>query len=204
MPISAKLSAEGVWAWIAQNGAAVRMERVNAAMRRSQKQALTEWARDLKGGDVGLALRFQPEAFGVLGLTERGDKYQKRQRRTLGGIYPYVAPLSRGGEPSGKMRRAVLGGGYSITNKNNGGGVVTTQLAITGARILNRLPDPYRSIYTREFLGLDRGGRRDAVWITNRANELTKQALFKELTGARRVWLNGQAAEQNGASEGAA
>lgn len=175
-------------------------------MRKAQKQAIGEWAQ-LRGGDTGLALRFEPEAIGVLGLTPRSQKYQSRQIKTLGDRYAYVAPLSRGKSqlsPSGTMRRSVMGGGYSITGKNGGDTVVTTQMSITGARILNRLADPWRTIYTREFLGLDRGGRRDAVWITERANALTKDYLFKELTTARKTFLSAQASAQNAASEGSA
>ncbi len=186
MVLKISLSGTGFVSWIASNGASARADKIKAAMRKAQKQAIAEWTQ-LAGGSVGLALRFQPEAFGTLQLSERSTGYMRQQMRTLGKIYPYVAPFTKSGQisPSGTMRRLVLGGGYDIASKNSGGDTVTTQFSVTGARILNRLKDPWRTTYTREFLALDRGGRRDAQWITNRANELTRQYIFREMTGGR-------------------
>ncbi len=206
MAASVKLSAEGLWSWIMGNPDLVRKERVVAALRKAQKQAITEWCA-LPAGPVGLAGRFIPSAFSTLGLTPRSQSYQKRQRKTLGAAIPYVGPLNRGKQlsPSGSMRRAVLSdGGHRITNKNNGGTVATTILSLGGARILNIGSSKNAAAYRREFLGLDRGGRRDVDWIVTRANDLASQFILREIQSARRIRLRDQAKAQAEYNEGAA
>lgn len=194
--LRAELTANGVWTFLLANPEAVQRERILTIVKNAQKQAFDEWTKTV-GGSVGLALRFRPEAFGVLQLTRRSTGYQTRQIKTLGSLYPYVAPLSKKTEgntskPSGQMRNEILGGGYNIQGKNTGNNVATTQLSITGARTLNLLgtSGPQASgkgpIYRREFLGFDRGGRRDAEWLVKRANELTQDMLLKELQNGGR------------------
>lgn len=197
-------TADGLWAWLANNPGTLRRERVYAILRKAQKQTLTEWTQ-MRASGVGLAMRFDPQSAALLGLTQRSPKYREQQRRTLGGIFPYVAPLSRGRlqlSPSGTMRRAVLGGGFGIASKNTGGEVVTTQITVTGARILNYNNSPNAALYRREFLGFDVGGRRDAEWIKRRGNELAGPALLMEIQRANRRTIIAYGAELDALTAG--
>jgi hypothetical protein len=183
MPVEITWTASGVWAWLAAHPEAVKRQKIRAVVRAAQKQAFEEWC-GIRVGMVGLGARFTANAFNLLRLTPRSTGYQARQRKVLGRVLPYVSPT----KTSGTMERLTLGGGWNVTNRN-GTDDVTTVMAITGARQLNLLREPFGPIYRKEFLGFKDGGARDAVWIRRRAEVLMHAELVAEMKRAQRRTL---------------
>ena len=190
MAVEIQLTADGLWTWLAENPDAKRTRIVSREVRRGHKTAFTDWATRGRPGrrapPASLGARFGGQAMALYGLSRRTVKYEARVRRFYGGRYlPYTSPSKQGGgglTASGEHLRDMVTrpGGFRVAGRNNTGAVVTTTLRLGAARILNFHPK-----YRAEFIGFNRNDRISPKWITNRANGLATQALFKRFKRGR-------------------
>jgi hypothetical protein len=205
--ITVTWTASGLWAWFADNPGAIAAARLKTLIRKAQKQTFQEWLGMKSGQPVGIGLRFSERGFNALALSMRAASYRHHQQKRLGRALPYTSPQGSSlGGASGSMRDAILGGsGTRVTAKNDGQDTVTTQMAITGANVLN-MPNPAGTnpLYRRQFLAFDAGGKLDAEWLRNRSNELAWLFIAQDLQKAQRRVLRAQATLQNDAAAGAA
>lgn len=188
---------QGAFAWMQRNRGALTQAEVARIALLAQSQAFAEWAT--RSGDRSLRVRFDPKAFGLLGLRRRSPGYERRHLKAYGKVIPYFSPrrrsylgaamaltaprinpvaLLRALAPKGKHARdltLVPGSGWNLHPLARSRTVVT-RFTVRGMRILNR-GGARLEIYRRQFLAFGAGGRGDGQWIANRANELAMEHL---------------------------
>lgn len=164
----------GMFAWLRSPRWRADVRRIT---RKANKQAINEWLT--RRHSPALRDRFKPGQRGRLQLAQRSPGYERRQVKFFGRVLPYRSPTHRGTFGTGHMAELILKQKrFRVAAANNTGDVVVTRFRITGARILNRIKQPYGDQYRREFLRLRHGSNRaDRDWIERRSQELIWQGL---------------------------
>jgi hypothetical protein len=173
----------GVFTWLEVNPGAIRAKKLRTLARRAHKRALTEIATMEEF--PGIQNRFSAHAFAKYGLSERGERYQKWQRRVFGHVIPYFSPKQKDVHMEFLMK--VPEAGFRVAGTNGGDAVITT-LYLPGARILNRIAEPFGEIYRSEFLNLkgSAGGRATGEWVKQRSASLYLALIAQEIQRAPR------------------
>jgi hypothetical protein len=215
MAVSMKIRGTGLWKWFLKHGTAVRIEIIAEIAARAQYQAWSEWST--RKGDESLGIRFEHRGFGQLGLTPRSLNYREKQYKSFGQTLPYVGPrgsfnalaLAKAiAKSKWNTREVILSGmrdprrshardvvkmprsGFNVKLKGQRT-VVKTVYTLPGMKIINRIAPPRGPVYRREFLQFEGRGRRDAIWINRRANELMVEGLTMALTAAGVFTIDG-------------
>lgn len=173
--------ATGLWAWLDAESDTQRGRVVARLATQASSMAWDEFVAGKlpKDPDGGLKMRFSPRAWDLLGLTARSGKYERYKQKKMGGRnLPYTSPRK-----TVHMRDmlGVKGAGYSVRPIADSEGVVTTQLNLPGARILNAIKKPWGAIYRQEFLQLARRAKHQADAVVARALEILLQLLRQHI-----------------------
>jgi hypothetical protein len=207
MAVTLELQGRGFWAWLKRHHVSLRVQLLAEIIARAQAQAFVEWAT--RSGDESLQVRFTERAWGLKGFAPRSMGYQKRQLKAFNKLLPYVSPRStfnalavakaitttnpnartilRALQPKGPharelVRQPIAGFNIRVRQRSRS---VKTSMTLPGMRILNRLADPWGSIYRKEFLAFHGGGSADGRWISKRANEIAATEIFAAMARER-------------------
>jgi len=144
--------------------------KLRKACKAAQEQAWKEWLT--RRQTPSLADRFSPEQMGRLQLTERSERYRRRQQKRLGRAVPYFSPRF-GGTPH--MKDLLLSHRqWNVRTPRPAGSYIVTRMTLRGARILNlNASKTGKQSYLTEFLRLQHPSNAlDRVWLTRRAQEI--------------------------------
>ena len=167
------LEGDGLWAWLDANPGAILDERILSIGRLAQKRAFEEFVTN-KLPLAHFNLRFSPAGWDALGLAQRGSKYDRRKRKIMGVVPPYVSP-----EKHPHMREMVKTG-WRVTREKVQTKAIT-RLKVGGARVLNLIQGRDGEIYRQQFLGLRTNAKIQGKVIQTRAMELFAEGLRKEV-----------------------
>lgn len=179
------LTGRGLFTWLDTMTEDVAQAKLQELGVLAQRLAWDEFMAG-KGPDGGMGLRFSPRAYDALGLTRRTEKYEQRKARMFGGrIIPYVSPGRSGTVHMRDLLRVRGPMGYEAKRIPLGGKrAASTKLTLPGARILNRVRQPFGEKYRQEMLQLKGRALKQGQAIAKRANEIFTALLLAEIQRA--------------------